>query len=68
MAAPGFPVQTYYPYLGWFFYRSGTTVAAKASRAHFAVSYGIFDPNVGSYPSVGMGHEGQIFLTLSMQM
>ena len=51
MAKPGYPTQTYYPYTGWFFYRTGATTAYKKSRAHFAVSWGIFDPNTGTYPS-----------------
>ena len=68
MPKPGYPTQTYYPYAGWFFYRAGTTAALKASRAHFAASWGIFDPYLNSYPSVSIGHEGQMFLTVSMQM
>ncbi len=68
MAKPGYPTETYYPFVGFYFYRTGTTVALKASRAHFAVSWGIFDPNVGSYPSATIGRDGQIFLTVSLQM
>lgn len=68
MAAPGFPTETYYPYVGWFFYRSGVSATLFKSRAHFAVSYGIFDPNVGSYPAEEVGKDGQIFLTTSLKM
>jgi hypothetical protein len=52
MAAPGFPVWTsYYPYVAWGFYRQGTSVALKKSRAHFYASWGIFDPISGTYPT-----------------
>lgn len=68
MAAPGFPTTTYYPFVGWYFYRTGTTAAYKKSRAHFFVSWGIFDPASGTFPSVSGGQESQMFMQLSMQM
>lgn len=68
MAAPGFPTQTYYPFVGWYFYRSGTTDALKSSRVHFFVGWGIFDPNVGSYPSISAGKDSQMLMRLTLQM
>jgi len=68
MARPGYPTQTYYPYVGWYFYRTGTSDAYKKSRAHFAVTWGLFDPYTGTFPSVKVGGEGQVFLQLTMQM
>ncbi len=65
---PGFPTNTYYPWLGWFFYRAGTSAQLFKSRAHFAVSYGVFDPTSGTFPSISVGADGQIFLTMSLQM
>uniref|UniRef100_A0A6H1Z9F8 Uncharacterized protein n=1 Tax=viral metagenome TaxID=1070528 RepID=A0A6H1Z9F8_9ZZZZ len=66
--APGYPTKTYYPYVGWFFYRAGVSAAYFKSRAHFAVSWGTFDPTSGTFPSVAIGGDGQIFLTMSLQM
>lgn len=67
MAAPGFPTKTFYPWLGWYYYRSGTTAALKKSRAHFFVSWGTFDPISGSYPGpIVTG--AQIFLDMTMQV
>ena len=68
MAKPGYPTETYYPFVGWYFYRTGLTPALKQSRAHFWAGWGIFDPNVGAYPSISMGTGAFIFMDMSAQL
>jgi hypothetical protein len=68
MPKPGYPTGTYFPYVGWGFYRQGVTAQLIASRDHFFISYGVFDPYLNNYPAISIGHEGQIFMTTTLQM
>lgn len=67
MAAPGYPTKTFYPYVGWWYYRAGTSTALKKSRAHFFCSWGIFDPISGTFPTI-LTSGAMVFNDMTMQV